>query len=446
MHKSNGLEAVEGAARDWLLDLGFDDGFLAEERALGLQGGGVRGEARSTRLLKSHGDAYGYLEKGHREYNGGDRALPAGTTRKFFDGFEEVKVPPPRRLPPPRDAESVHVREALPEWAQGAFAGMGRLNRVQSVVFPVAFHSAENMLVCAPTGAGKTNVAMLALLQLVRQHVDEAGVLDRSTLKAVYIAPMKALAQEVVAKFSERLAPLGLSVRELTGDMQLTRAEVDTAHLIVTTPEKWDVITRKGGTDGSLATKCKLVIIDEVHLLADERGAVIESVVARTQRLVESAQTTVRIVGLSATLPNYRDVALFLRVNLERGLFFFGPEFRPVPLEQTFIGLSERNRMRAAAKLNERAFEICLDALRRGHQVMVFVHARKDTVRTAQAIRDLAIKAGVAGEFECGAPGSDSQEAFERFGKMVSPSAREGRGSSAVGSERLCATGLLTRG
>lgn len=70
----------------------------------------------------------------------------------------------------------------------------------------------------------------------------------------MYIAPMKALAQEVVDKFSERLSPLGLIVRELTGDMQLTRAEVDAAHLIVTTPEKWDVITRKGGTDGSLAT------------------------------------------------------------------------------------------------------------------------------------------------------------------------------------------------
>jgi activating signal cointegrator complex subunit 3 len=63
----------------------------------------------------------------------------------------------------------------------------------------VVVRSAENMLVCAPTGAGKTNVAMLALLQLVGQHV-EGGVLDRSTLKAVYIAPMKALVQEVQAR------------------------------------------------------------------------------------------------------------------------------------------------------------------------------------------------------------------------------------------------------
>jgi replicative superfamily II helicase len=68
--------------------------------------------------------------------------------------------------------------------------------------------------------------------------------------------------------------------------MQLTRAEVDDANVIVTTPEKWDVVTRKGG-EGALVSAVSLLLIDEVHLLADDRGAVIESVVARTRRLVE---------------------------------------------------------------------------------------------------------------------------------------------------------------
>lgn len=83
--------------------------------------------------------------------------------------------------------------------------------------------------------------------------------------KAVYIAPMKALAQEVVEKFSTKLKPLGLIVRELTGDMQLTRAEAESANVIVTTPEKWDVVTRKSGSDAnSLGNQCGLLIIDEV--------------------------------------------------------------------------------------------------------------------------------------------------------------------------------------
>ena len=57
--------------------------------------------------------------------------------------------------------------------------------------------------------------------------------------------------------------------------------------MIVTTPEKWDVITRKS-SDMSLSMLVKLIIIDEVHLLNDERGSVIEALVARTLRQVSS--------------------------------------------------------------------------------------------------------------------------------------------------------------
>jgi len=46
----------------------------------------------------------------------------------------------------------------------------------------------------------------------------------------------------------------------------------------------------------------------------------------------------IRIVGLSATLPNYIDVARFLHVNPYLGLFFFDGRFRPVPLGMAFIG------------------------------------------------------------------------------------------------------------
>ena len=96
---------------------------------------------------------------------------------------------------------------------------------------------------------------------------------------------MKALAQEVVEKFSSKLKPMGMVVRELTGDMQLTRAAADAANILVTTPEKWDVVTRKGGNDeNSLGNKCGLLIIDEVHLLADERGAVVSTVLCQCRR------------------------------------------------------------------------------------------------------------------------------------------------------------------
>ena len=69
---------------------------------------------------------------------------------------------------------------------------------------------------------------------------------------------------------------------------QLTKTESMATNMLITTPEKWDVVTRKA--DGGLTSLVKLLIIDEVHLLHDERGPVIESLVARTARMVESAQ------------------------------------------------------------------------------------------------------------------------------------------------------------
>lgn len=71
--------------------------------------------------------------------------------------------------------------------------------------------------------------------------------------------------------FSKRLACLNVVVRELTGDMQLTKKEILETQVIVTTPEKWDVITRKS-SDVGLAALVRLLIIDEVHLLNEDRG------------------------------------------------------------------------------------------------------------------------------------------------------------------------------
>eukprot|EP01051_Picozoa_sp_SAG22_P003539 SAG22_NODE_174_length_16466_cov_34.991568_13_plen_199_part_00 len=138
----------------------------------------------------------------------------------------------------------------------------------------------------------------------------------------MYLAPLKALAAEVASKFGKTLGPLGVTVRELTGDTSLSRAAINETQILVATPEKWDVITRKTA-DVGLATQVRLLIIDEVHLLHEDRGAVLEALVARTLRMALTTQNVIRVVALSATLPNYKDVAAFLQVNPERGLFFF---------------------------------------------------------------------------------------------------------------------------
>lgn len=318
--------------------------------------------------------------------------LPAGTTRVHESYFEEVTIPRSKPLPF-RAHERLVTLEEMDPLCRGAFRNYKSLNRLQSAVYPMAYKTHENLLVCAPTGAGKTDVAMLSVLQCVSRYAqqsEKAIHVDRNAFKIVYVAPMKALVSEVVGKFSKRLGFLGIKVRELTGDMQLTRKEIAETQMIVTTPEKWDVVTRRPTGDSDLALAVRLLIIDEVHLLHEERGAVIETIVARTQRLVESTQSMIRIVGLSATLPNYVDVADFLGVNRYRGLFYFGAAFRPVPLEQHFIGVrGKHGSALVRTNLDRIAYEKVLDLVRDNHPVMVFVHTRKDTVKSAQSLLEL---------------------------------------------------------
>ena len=210
---------------------------------------------------------------------------------------------------------------------------------------------------------------MLTILNELRHHYDTTNnVLLDTDFKVIYVAPMKALAAEMVENFSRRLSKLGLQVKELTGDMQLTKAEIEKTHMIITTPEKWDVITRKSVGDTKFVQSVKLLIIDEIHLLHEDRGPVIEALVARTLRQVEQTQEIIRIVGLSATLPNYIDVAIFLRVNPMTGLFFFDNRFRPVPLAQTFIGIKGNNKMTITKNLDDVCYERVLEQIKVGRQ------------------------------------------------------------------------------
>ena len=65
----------------------------------------------------------------------------------------------------------------------------------------------------------------------------------------------------------------------------------------------------------------------------------------------------IRIVGLSATLPNYRDVASFLGVNAEAGLFYFDASYRPVPLEMQFVGVTDKSMMASRNRMDDLAYD-----------------------------------------------------------------------------------------
>jgi pre-mRNA-splicing helicase BRR2 len=94
-------------------------------------------------------------------------------------------------------------------------------------------------------------------------------------------------------------------------------------------------------------------------------------------------------VALSATLPNYQDVAAFLRVK-KSGLFYFDNSYRPVPLEQIYIGVNEKKAIKRLILMNEILYEKVIERAGK-HQIIVFTHSRKETARTAKVIRDIAL-------------------------------------------------------
>ncbi|EPB68732.1 Sec63 domain protein [Ancylostoma ceylanicum] len=323
--------------------------------------------------------------------------LPDGSYRKQKKSYEEIHVP---ALKPRPFAEGegfiiivivqklIDISE-LPKWAQPAFDGFKSLNRIQSRLCESALNSDEHLLLCAPTGAGKTNVALLTVLHEIGKHLNDDGTVKVDEFKCIYIAPMKSLVQEMVGNFTKRLAPFGITVGEMTGDAQMSKEQFMATQVIVCTPEKYDIVSRKGG-ERAYSQLVRLVIIDEIHLLHDDRGPVLEAIVVRTLRQVEQTHDDCRLVGLSATLPNYQDVATFLRVKPEH-LYYFDNSYRPVPLEQQYIGVTEKKALKRFQAMNEVVYDKIMEHAGKS-QVLIFVHSRKETAKTAKAIRDACLE------------------------------------------------------
>ncbi|XP_052485594.1 DExH-box ATP-dependent RNA helicase DExH17 isoform X2 [Gossypium raimondii] len=282
-------------------------------------------------------------------------------------------------------------------------------NSLQSECFPVCFLSDVNMVISAPTGSGKTVLFELCILRLLSRFISGDGrfVHIKGTLKTIYIAPSKALVQEKLRDWTQKFGSLGISCLELTGDNDsYSTRNIQEADIILTTPEKFDAVTRYRIKDGGLSffSDISLLLIDEVHLLNDLRGATLEAIVSRIKMLARnpemksSALASVRFLAVSATIPNTEDLAEWLEVPVQ-GIKRFGEEMRPVKLTTKVFGYaSAKNDFLFEKRLQNYIFDILMQ-YSRGKSALVFCSTRSGAQEAAQRLSQIVMTFGYSNPF-----------------------------------------------
>jgi helicase len=177
--------------------------------------------------------------------------------------------------------------------------GIDRLRPAQSKSLKAGLLDGKSLLVCTPTASGKTLVAELAFMN---------SILNRKG-KAIYIVPLKALANEKYKDFKKKyghLAKIGISI----GDFDSSDPYLHTFDLIICTAEKLDSLIRH---HAPWLRDVNVVIVDEIHLLNDpSRGPTLEILITILKQLLKDAQ----FLGLSATIGNEKELAGWLDAKL----------------------------------------------------------------------------------------------------------------------------------
>ena len=173
-----------------------------------------------------------------------------------------------------------------------------------------AIEEDKNVLVSAPTGSGKTLVADFGIF-----------ITKRRGLRSVYTTPIKALSNQ---KYRELIDRHGIeSVGLLTGDNSINK---DASIVVMTT----EVLRNMIYEDYEKIQDIGLVVMDEVHYLADRnRGVVWEEVLILLPKEIV-------IVALSATVSNANEIGQWL-TDIRGETAVIVEDKRPVPLEQFVV-------------------------------------------------------------------------------------------------------------
>ncbi|RLE43209.1 hypothetical protein DRJ48_01565 [Candidatus Woesearchaeota archaeon] len=169
----------------------------------------------------------------------------------------------------------------------------------------------KNLLVCTPTASGKTLLAELAGIKLILEEYK----------KMVYIAPLKALANEKYKDFKQHYSHL-VRVALSIGDIDSSDPYLSRYDIIITTPEKLDSLIRHSAP---WLPEVGVVVLDEIHLLNDpQRGPTLEILITLLKQLLPNVQ----LIALSATIGNPEELAEWLNASVVKD------DWRPVELHK----------------------------------------------------------------------------------------------------------------
>ncbi|MFN3395935.1 MAG: DEAD/DEAH box helicase [Thermodesulfovibrionales bacterium] len=222
-------------------------------------------------------------------------------------------------------------------------------------------------VISAPTASGKTLIAEMTALQAI----ERGG-------KVVYLVPLRALAREKYEVFSKKYKDCGIKIMQSTGDYDSADPWLYNADIIISTNEKMDSLLRHRA---SWLKDIEIVIADEIHLIGDShRGPTLEMVLTRLKWM----NPHLRILALSATIPNAADISKWLDAKLVES------DWRPVPLREGVFFNEAIIFNDGTVKWVERESELdiinlSLQTIRDGGQVLIFLNTRKATEAVAKS-------------------------------------------------------------
>ncbi len=183
---------------------------------------------------------------------------------------------------------------------------------VQSLALPLVLAGA-NVLILAPTAGGKTEAALLPLLDIHRQ----SGWTAPSILM---ISPLKALLDDQLIRYRNAAALTGATVFAWHGDVGRDDRNAfrdRPTDILLTTPESLEqLLSRPDGDATRLFGRVRAVVVDEVHVFAGTpRGAQLAALI---ERIEQRSNADLQRIGLSATVGNPDQVLEWLHGGSQR--------------------------------------------------------------------------------------------------------------------------------